>query len=118
MDMWEAPMQMAPQSFSGEYTTRHDSSGTHFCYRGVSVLTLHPNGDVTLRRVPGRIETSRDLMNAATRQLRLRIEVALQSDHGGVRHELFVLLKQVAIPFPPTSQKITITGHFLRLYGS
>jgi hypothetical protein len=87
-------------------TIRHDADGTHVVYHATAVVTIHNNGDVTLRTGGWRTATTKARMNQAANQFRLGFTV-YQS-----RFDWFVRVADTDIPFD--DRELTLSAQMLR----
>jgi hypothetical protein len=87
-------------------TIRHDADGTHVRYHSTDVVTIHPDGDVTLRTGGWRTATTRTRMNQAANQFALGFRVYQQD------FDWFVRVADTDIPFD--DRELTLSAQMLR----
>ena len=85
---------------------RHDADGTHVRYHATDVVTIHRNGDVTLRTGGWRTATTKTRMNQAANQFALGFTVYQQD------FDWFVRVGGQELPFD--DREITIPAEILR----
>lgn len=87
-------------------TIEQDAQGRHVRYHSTRVVTIHPNGDVTLRTGGYRTNTTKTRMNQTANQFGLSFRVYQQN------FDWFVRIGDKDIAFD--DRELTITTEMLR----